>query len=202
MDLSGLTLQLIAFRVLTLVIVAGIQGGIVAGAAVVLGDNGPKYDGRLTIVPAGHIDLVGAISTIVFGIGWTKPVAIDARQFRIGPIGPAVVILAGFVGILVTAALLEALILPALATLPLTAGLTTAAFLRAASSLSIWFALLSLVPIPPLTGGLLLDALGIRVPRQARWIPAAALLAAVATGLVHRLLGPAHAMLASVILGD
>jgi len=202
MWLSELTLQSIAFRVLALLIIAGVHGGIVAGAAVLLGDKGPKYDGRLTIVPASHIDLVGAISLIIFGLGWAKPMAVDAGQFRIGRFGIIVVILAGFVGLIVTAALLDALILPALTTLPHTAALTTAAFLRAAGSLSIWFALLGLIPIPPLTGGLLLNAFGIRVSRQAQWILAAVLLVAVATGVVRQLLGPAHAVLASVILGE
>ena len=198
----NLTVQLIAFRVLALLMIAGVQGGIVAGAAVLLGDKGPKFDGRLTVVPASHIDPIGAISLILFGLGWAKPMAIDARQFRIGSIGIVVVILTGFVGLLVTAAILVALTLPALTALPHTAALTTAAFLRSASSLSIWFALLSLVPIPPLTGGLLLDAFGIRVSRQVQWILAAPLLVAVATGLVRHLLGPAHAVLASVILGQ
>ncbi len=202
MWLSEITLQLIAFRVLALLIIAGVHGGIVAGAAVFLGDEGPKYDGRLTIVPARHIDLVGAVSLIFFGLGWAKPMAVDAQQFRIGRAGIVVVILAGFVGLLVTAALLDALILPALTTLPLTAGLTTAAFLRAASSLSIWFALLGLIPIPPLTGGLLLNAIGIRVSRQAQWILTAVLLVAVATGVVRQILGPAYAVLALVILGE
>ena len=50
MWLSEITLQSIAFRVLALLIIAGIHGGIVAGAAVLLGDKGPKYDGRLTIL--------------------------------------------------------------------------------------------------------------------------------------------------------
>ncbi len=202
MWLSEITLQSIAFRVLALLIIAGIHGGIVAGAAVLLGDKGPKYDGRLTIVPTRHIDFVGAVGLIIFGFGWAKPMAIDARQFRIGRFGIVVAILAGFVGLLVTAALLDALILPALTTLPLTAGLTTAAFLRAASSLSIWFALLSLIPIPPLTGGMLLNAFGIRVSRQAQWILATVLLVAVATGVVRQLLGPAHAVLAPLILGE
>ncbi len=85
--------------------------------------------------------------------------------------------------------------------LPHSAALTTAAFLRVASSLAIWFALFSLVPIPPLTGGLLLDAFGIRVPPQVRWILVAVLLVAVATGLVRQLLGPAYAVLSPVILG-
>ncbi len=202
MWLSEITLQSIVFRVLALLIIAGIHGGIVAGAAVLLGDKGPKYDGRLTIVPTRHIDFVGAVGLIIFGFGWAKPMAIDARQFRIGRFGIVVPILAGFGGLLVTAALLDALILPALTTLPHTAGLTTAAFLRAASSLSIWFALLSLIPIPPLTGGMLLNAFGIRVSRQAEWILATVLLVAVATGVVRQLLGPAHAVLAPLILGE
>lgn len=198
----NLTLQLIAFRVLALLIIAGVQGGIVAAVAVLLGDKGPKHDGRLTLMPIGHVDLVGAISLILFGLGWTKPMAIDARQFGIGRIGIVVVILASFVGLLITAALLAALIVPALLALPLTAALTAAAFLRAASSLAIWFALLGLIPIPPLTGGLLLDTFGIRVSRQAQWILASVLLVAVATGVVRQFLSPAHAVLASIILGQ
>lgn len=201
MGLVDLTLQSIAFRVLALLIMAPVHGGTVAAAAALLGDKGPKYDGRLTIAPASHIDVVGAISLVIFGLGWAKPVAVDAQQLRITRFGIVVVILAGFLGLIVTAALLAALVVPALTTLPYTAGLTTAAFLRSASSLSIWFALFGLIPIPPLTGGLLLDAFGIRVSREARWILTAALLLAVATGVVRQMLGPAHAALASVILG-
>ena len=202
MGVSDLTLQSLAFRGLTLLIIAGVHGGIVAGTAVLLGDKGPNYDGRLTIVPAGHVDLFGAIGLIIFGLGWTKPMAIDARQFRVGRSGIVVVILAGFVSLLVTAALLDALIRPALTTLPHTAGLTTAAFLRAASSLSIWFALFNLIPVPPLTAGLLLDAIGVRISRQAQWILAAGLLVVVATGAIRQGLGPAHAVLTSVVLGQ
>lgn len=202
MGLPDLTLQSIAFRVLALLIIAGVQGAIVAGTAVLLGDKGPQYDGRLTMLPTSHIDLVGAISMVLFGLGWAKPVAIDAQQFRIGWIGLVLVILASFVGLVVLAMLLDALVVPALTLLPLTAGLTTAAFLGAAGSLSIWFALLGLIPVPPLTGGLLLNALGLRVSRTAQGILAAVLLAAVATGMVRRLLGPAQTVLAAVILGD
>jgi Zn-dependent protease len=202
MGLADLTLQAIAFRLLALVIMASVHGLVVAGTAILLGDKGPEYDGRLTISPASHIDLLGTISLVLSGLGWSKPVAIDAQLLRIGRVGIVLVILAGCLGLLVTAALLDALILPALTMLPYSAGLTAAAFLREAGSLSIWFALLSLVPIPPLTGGLLLDAFGIRIPRQARWILAAALLLAAVTGVIGQLLAPAHAALASVILGQ
>ncbi len=200
MALSHLTLQLIAFRLLALVIIAVVQGVCVAATAVLLGDKGPKYDGRLSIAPTSHVDAIGAISVVLFGQGWAKPVDIDAGQFRIGRVGIVFVVLAGFLGLLATAALLDALVLPTLTTLPQTAGLTTAAFLRLASDLSIWFALFGLVPVPPLAAGMLLEAAGIRFRREVRWALVFLLLVAVATGAVRQILAPAHDLLASILL--
>jgi len=200
MWLSDLTLQLIGFRVLTLLFIVGIQGGILATVVVFLGDKGPKYDNRLTIIPFEHIDFVGAMSLILFGLGWAKPMAIDSQQFRFSSVGIIVTILTGFVGLLVTAILLSKLILLALTTLPFTMGLATAAFLRHASSLSIWFALFSLIPIPPLTGGLLVSTIGLRIPKYTQWILTAMILVAVATGVVDQLLNPAYLALTLLIL--
>lgn len=200
MWLSDLTLQLVGFRVLTLLFIVGIQGGILATVAVFLGDKGPKYDDRLTIMPFRHIDFVGAISLIFFGLGWAKPMAIDSQFFRFSSVGIIVTILTGFVGLLVTAILLSKLILPALTMLPFTVGLATAALLRHASSLSIWFALFSLIPIPPLTGGLLVSTIGIRIPKYTQWILTAMILVAVATGVVGQLLNPAYLALTLLIL--
>ena len=197
----NLTVQLIIFRALALLMMVAVQGAAVAAAAVILGDRGPMFDGRLTLSPPGHIDLIGAFSLLVFGYGWGRPVAVDPALLRVGRIGIVAVILAGFLAPLLLAALLDMLVLPALTALPHTTALATAAFLRATSELSISFALLSLVPIPPLTGGLVLGAAGIRVSRTAEWILAAVVLAGVATGVVRGLLSPAHAALASIILG-
>lgn len=196
-----LTLQLIAFRALALLIVVGVHGVAIAGAAVLLGDKGPKYDGRLTILPTRHLDLVGGISLVLFGLGWPKPMAVDAQEFRIGRAGILLVILAGFAALLLTAALLDALVAPALTTLPDSAALTASAFLREAVAVALWFALLSLVPIPPLTGGLLLTAFGVRISREAKWILTILLLAAVAFDVVSKLLDPIYAVLARVVSG-
>ena len=199
MWLSDLTLQIIGFRVLTLMLIVGIQGGILAGTVVLLGDKGPKYDGRLTVVPTNHIDFVGAISLIIFGLGWAKSMDIDSQQFRVRGLGIVVTILIGFVGLLVTAILLNELVLIALTTLPFTVGIATAEFLRTASSLTVWFALLNLIPIPPLAGGLLISMIGIRVSQKIQWIITATLLVAVATGAAHQLLDPTYSVLASLI---
>ena len=200
MWLTDLTLQTIGFHVLALLIIIGIQGGILAGTAVLLGDKGPKYDGRLTIAPFRHIDFVGAISLVIFGLGWAKQMDIDSQQFRIRSFGIVATILIGFIGLLVTATLLNELVLTALTTLPFTVGIATAEFLRTASSLTIWFALLNLIPIPPLTGGLLISMIGIRVPQKTQLILSAMLLVAVAMGVVHQLLDPAYSVLVSLIL--
>jgi hypothetical protein len=199
MTLPDLTFQLIGFRVLALFFLVAVQGSVVAWAAFLLGDRGPAYDGRRSVVPTVHTDVIGAVCLVLYGYGWSKPVAVDAGQFRMGPAGILVVILAGFVAVMLLAVLFRALIVPALTGLPDSAGLTAAAFLRAASTLSISFALLSLVPLPPLAAGMLLGAFGIRVPPQASWVPTALLFVAVATGVVRELLAPAEAVLAAML---
>jgi Zn-dependent protease len=194
----NLTVQALVFRVLALLIIVAVQGVLVAGLAVLLGDKGPKHDGRLTVSPARHIDLVGAFSLVLFGNGWAKPVDVDAREFGTGRAGLVLVVLGTFAGLLTLAALLHWLVLPAVTALPHTGALSMAAFLREASSLTL--ALLSLVPVPPLTGGLLLSAVGVRVPKAA--LPALALVvaAAVAMGAVRELFGAVHAFLSGILL--
>ena len=39
-----------------------------------LGDKTPRFQGRLTLNPAAHIDLFGFIAVLLFGFGWAKPV--------------------------------------------------------------------------------------------------------------------------------
>lgn len=197
----NLTVQLIVFRVFALLLVAAVQGVAVAGAAVLMGDSGPRHDGRLSPSPARHLDVVGTIATVLFGLGWIRPLEVDAGALRPGRIGILAVVLAGSLGLLALAAVLAALVPPALTTLPYSAALSTAAFLQSAASLSIWFALFSLVPVPPLTGGLLLDAVGLRLPVRHRWLLAVVPLLLVATGVAREAFRPVHAVLAAFILG-
>ncbi len=201
MGWPDLTLQGLVFRALSLLLVAGVQGGSMAAAAVLLGDRGPRYDGRLTLAPGSHIDPVGAFGLIVFGLGWTRPPDVEAGLLRPGPAAIVVVILAGSLALLALSAVLGALIVPALAGMSYTAGLTAAAFLRTAASLSIGCALLALFPIPPLAGGLVLGAAGGTLPPPVRSGLAILLLAAVAAGLAGRMLGPLQAALAALVLG-
>lgn len=42
-----------------------------------LGDPTPKINGRLTLNPFAHLDLVGTLMLFLVGIGWAKPVPIN-----------------------------------------------------------------------------------------------------------------------------
>ena len=53
-----------------------------ASVAYKLGDPTPKIQGRVTINPAAHIDIIGLAALIFCGFGWGKPVMIDPRNFR------------------------------------------------------------------------------------------------------------------------
>ncbi len=60
-----------------------------------LGDPTPRYQGRLTLNPMAHIDIVGAIGILLFGIGWAKPVQVNARYYKNPKVGMAIVAAAG-----------------------------------------------------------------------------------------------------------
>lgn len=50
--------------------------------AISLGDTTPLQDGRLTLNPLKHIDLVGFIMLVIAGFGWAKPVRIDMSKLK------------------------------------------------------------------------------------------------------------------------
>lgn len=61
-----------------------------------LGDPTPRSQGRLTLNPLAHLDLLGSILLFVSFFGWAKPVYTNPRYFRNGPrAGMAIVALAG-----------------------------------------------------------------------------------------------------------
>lgn len=60
-----------------------------------LGDPTPKEQGRLSLNPAKHLDLIGALCLIVFGFGWAKPVRVDPRYYKNPKWGMAFVALGG-----------------------------------------------------------------------------------------------------------
>ena len=68
-----------------------------------MGDDTPKYTGRLTLNPIAHIDPIGLIMLFVARFGWAKPVMINSDNFRNRRQGEVLTALAGPVANFVTA---------------------------------------------------------------------------------------------------
>lgn len=194
-----LTLQLAAMRLLAGLIIAIVQGLVIAGVAVALGDKGPRYDGRLN--PLSHFDVGGLAALVLTGFGWSKPVAIDAAEMRAGRWGLVIAPLAGSLALLLLAWLILLLVIPALTLLPHTSAIVVAAFLRTAAQLCVWMAIFSLIPLPPLAGAHFLAALGIRLPRTAGLIAAWALFVVSLLGITRTVLTPVYTVVAALLLG-
>jgi Zn-dependent protease len=47
-----------------------------------LGDPTAKREGRLTLNPLAHLDLVGTLMMFLVGIGWGKPVPVNPHNFQ------------------------------------------------------------------------------------------------------------------------
>lgn len=53
-----------------------------AWAAFQLGDDTAARQGRLTLNPVAHLDPMGALSLLVFGFGWGKPVPVNPYRLH------------------------------------------------------------------------------------------------------------------------
>lgn len=60
-----------------------------------LGDPTPKKEGRLSLNPFRHLDLVGTICLMVFHFGWAKPVMVNPYYYKNRKKGMLLVALGG-----------------------------------------------------------------------------------------------------------
>lgn len=74
-----------------------------------LGDPTPRMQGRLTLNPLAHLDLMGTLLMILTGFGWAKPVQINPMYYKDRTKGMAITAAAGpisnfilaFIGLLI-----------------------------------------------------------------------------------------------------
>jgi len=78
----NLTLASLISRIIILVIAFTGHEFSHAFVANAFGDNTPRMNGRLTLNPLAHLDVMGSLLLLVAGFGWAKPVPINPYVLR------------------------------------------------------------------------------------------------------------------------
>ena len=128
-----------------------------AWMAVKLGDETPRYKGRLTLRPMAHIDIIGAAMILLVGFGYAKPVPVNINNLKNGRKSFALVALAGplsniIMALIFTLCKTVIYVLVSKTVIPVIAYTVFGGFFMYAATINISLAVFNLLPIPPLDG--------------------------------------------------
>lgn len=181
MSFNDLTLGLVLTRAAVFLGIAALVGLAMALGARIAGDDGVRRDGRISINPFVHIDILGWGAAAILGFGWIKP--LDPPPAR-----RAVRLLAVAFGLLMPLAIGfgTQLLLPWLVGAgSFSSGQTAGSIARQIVALSFGFTALNWLPLPPLVMGLPAIA---ALPTLARLYQRGALGFSLAMGTITALL--------------
>ena len=127
-----------------------------AVTAYKLGDNTPKFQGRVTINPLAHMDPFGLLCLIFIGFGWGKPVVINPRNFKSRKRDDILVSLAGVFMNLLLAVIFSAVYAVFVKTsghfVMTNMGGIIAKIILYAVRINLVLMIFNLIPVPPLDG--------------------------------------------------
>lgn len=121
-----------------------------------LGDNTPRFQGRLTLNPIAHIDPFGFIAVLLFRFGWAKPVQTNPSAYKnyykddlkVSLAGPIANILVAIVSSVVFALYIKFIY----GIIPLTLGKVLYSMIQLVIVINVNIGIFNLMPIPGLDG--------------------------------------------------
>lgn len=200
---ADLTLWQLLNRIIACLLLTGLHGFFLALLLRLSGDKTPSYMGRLSPDPFTHLSLIGFLGGVLFKAAWTRPMPIELpvvaerRLFLLGALLGSLVLTLAMVPVI--SQIRPGIIL----VMPLLAAQMVLTILDALQDMIISFVVINLIPIPPLSNGLLLDMIRPKwaeVLRKHVLLNELALLALLFIGLVPFLLKPIDQWLRTIVI--
>lgn len=159
-----------------------------AAAAYRLGDRTAYHQGRLTLNPAAHVDILGLLMLYFAGFGWARPVPVNPFNFSGNRnTGMILVSLAGPLSNLFLAVIAAAMLGAFAWDVPYLNRITTEII-----KINVILAVFNLLPVPPLDGSKILAGV---LPGSQEWLykfeqyGTIVLILLLFTGIIGRILG-------------
>ena len=132
-----------------------------------LGDPTPRQQGRMTLNPLAHLDVVGMLLMIFTGFGWAKPVMVNPMYYKdrkkgmalTAAAGPAANLIMAFLMLLILT-VLQIIFFKLRITMPQIVSKIAYVFIIS----NLRFMAFNIIPIPPLDGS---KILGMFLPNHA-----------------------------------
>ncbi|GBG12203.1 site-2 protease family protein [Paenibacillus sp. MY03] len=150
-------LEHLPFIVLVIMIVFTVHEFAHAYSAYKFGDDTAYKEGRVTLNPMVHLDLMGSILLLIAGFGWAKPVPVNASRFKhrrvmsivVSAVGPLSNLLMAVVGMFIIYGLVASGVVHVAST-----GVQDAliVFFSYFIMINILLFVFNLIPLPPLDG--------------------------------------------------
>lgn len=166
------------FVFLSLVIAFSVHEFAHAYSAYLLGDPTAKHEGRVTLNPRKHLDIIGTILIFIVGFGWAKPVPVNRNNFKnprlmgivVSAVGPLSNLIIAFIGVCMTYLLFRT------GAYDSSSGSMAAVrmFLNHLVQLNAVLFVFNLLPLPPLDGYRIVEDLApqrvrIRMHQNVQW---------------------------------